>query len=217
MKRFKYNVKKLWWIEAIILLLVAHAFVACGKSGNGGVLASNPGLAGYSNTCNSFGCYNYQTGPQVSRSQGRITHDDSLDNSESAAQNRLMEMTVDINSINANGMGMGMAALNAFTYNGDVRVSGQIQVTAPIIGCNIPQGTYSVQSQGRTSVWAGTLTGLLGVNVNGGQGFMIEMQAVNLIPANFIQGGVGQQGMNATRLEGVIKIPNCENATFRIE
>ncbi len=216
MKSFKFKIKKLWWIEGLIALLAALTFVACGKSGGGGVLASNPGQAGIANGCTAYGCFGAQTGQQIARVQGRLSHDDELDNSTESAQNRLMEIGLSINTMsNMNSM-TSMMNLNLMNYNGPVLVSGQIQVVAPIIGCNIPQGSYQVQSQGPSMLVGGTISGLLGVNVNGGQGFTINLRSVNVVPSNFVQGGF-TQGLNEARLVGFLSVPNCENASFKVE
>ncbi|OQW53679.1 MAG: hypothetical protein A4S09_07180 [Proteobacteria bacterium SG_bin7] len=231
MKSFKHRIKKFWWLEAIVLLLAAHAFVACGKSGSGGVLASNPGMTGISNNCTAFGCLALQKGPQIGRIYGQLFHDDELDSRENANRSKLMELSLDVNTRNNVNMTSG-AFLNLMTYRGNVLVSGQVQVTAPIIGCNIPQGSYAVQSQQiggmpmgsmgaigglDAMLMLGSLTASLGVNVNNGQGFTINIQNIMLVPSNFVQNGVSSGGMNEARLVGFVTIPNCDNASFRVE
>lgn len=225
MKSFVAKIKKLWWLEVFAVFVAAHAFVGCGKSGNNGTMTSGPGLSGISNNCVAYGCFGAQAGQQIARAQGRLMHDDELDNSTNAAQSRLMEINLNINTwqssnMNPYGSPMGVPMMGGnilATYSGPVHVSGQVQVAAPIIGCNIPQGNYQVQPQGPGTLTFGALTTLLGVNVNGGQGFTINVQGLSVMPANFVQGGISPQGFGDARLVGVVSIPNCDNATFRVE
>jgi hypothetical protein len=204
----------------LISLAAVGGFVACGKSSGGGPAVIGPGLAGISNTCGPFGCFGASAGQQISRAQGVITYDDNL-----PKENRLMDIALTINvwqpsgvgpyssaygyPMGANNIGLGGNLLPH--YNGPVNVQGQIQIVSPILNCNIPQGTFNVQPQGVGMLSFGALTVALGVNVNGGQGFTIMVEGLTVVPAgNFVMGG-------DARLVGVVRIPNCEDTTFRVE
>ncbi len=220
------NNKKSWWLEGLAILFAIHGFVACGKSGGGGPQLIGPGLSGFSNNCNFAGCFGVSAGQQIARAQGSVFHDDELDGESTKAQNRLMDLALTVNvwQQNTNGMygspvGQPFINSNPMLYNGFVHVSGQLTVAAPILGCNIPQGNYTVQPQSTGVLNSGMLTVVLGVNVNGGQGFTIQVEGLNLLPGNIINtGGLNNiNGMGNSRLVGVIKIPNCNDTTFRVE
>lgn len=221
--------KKSWWLEGVMLLFAVHGFIACGKSSGGGPQLYGPGLSGYSNTCNAMGCFGANPGQQISRAQGRVSHDDELDGTANKEQNKLMDLSLSINmwqQQNGNGFGgmgtqmmpMGGSSQMLMMANLPVHVSGQVSVSAPILGCNIPPGNYTIQPQSMGLLNFGTLNVRLGVNVNGGQGFTIDVAGLNVLPSNFVNnGGLQYQGVNEARLVGFISIPNCDNTTFRVE
>ncbi len=225
MKTFRK--RKTWWLEGLALLFAVHAFIACGKSSGGGPQLYGPGLSGYSNSCNAMGCFGATPGQQISRAQGMVFHDDELDGMANKTQNRLMDMSLSINMWQPQGgvgqqMGMGLGMMGGAQMlampSVQVHVSGQLNIAAPIIGCNIPQGNYTVQPQSIGMLNYGYLTVRLGVNVNGGQGFTVDLAGVNIIPSNLVNnGGLTNQGMNEARIVGLIKVPNCDSATFRVE
>lgn len=234
MKSYKQKFQ-LGWLIATGLLFTASSFLGCGKNNDGGPAAQNPGLIGISNNCGPFGCFGATTGQQITTAVGGLNYDDNLDSSTTSTQSRLMDLTLNINMWQTNNNGLmgapsypmapnGLAfsgAQQLLSFFGPVQVSGQLNVLGTISECNIPQGTYNVQALRVGQLNYGSLTAPLSVNVNGGKGFTIMLEGINVVSNTMapIGGSIGVQNYNSSqsRLYGLVRIPECKDSTFRVE
>ncbi len=234
MKRFLLKHKT--WFAAVTLSSVAVlGFIGCGKSSSGGPVVQNPGLLGIAQNCNGMaGCMTASMGQALPKAGARLNYDDALDTGNNQA--RVMEIYLNMNTVQATGTPYGAGTMmNQFgytvngrellmTYVGAVMVSGTLNVIGNVMGCNLPPGTYNLQQAQPGWYASGNLSVPLFISVNNGSPISIVLNNVGIQPGYFGMYGAtalpGQQmqtGAIEATIAGAAIIPECNNATFRME
>ena len=230
--------QRLAWIAlrfgvSFLVLASTLGFTACGKKNNGGPQAQQAPLIGAANQCFGGYCNGAASGQQLSKSLGRLTYDDSLDDSDRPLNNnRLMELSLTVNILQnaqgANSWGTGYRnPLNPVPssmggrellhiYRGPVQVVGSLQVLGQVAGCNIPVGTYQIQpatmgSVGASHIWQSlivmTPNGAVTIDLDG-------VQIVGMPASSMVNNAVVHFD---SFLFGLASIRECGNATFKME
>ncbi len=215
-----------------LVLASTLGFTACGKKNNGGSQAQYNPLINPANQCSGGNCYGAYSGSQITKTLGRLQYSDNVDEVHSNVNNRLMELSLTINVLQTGNSGnIGSGYMNPYNpvpsslvghdllyrYQGNVQVSGNLQVFSQIASCNVPVGIYNLQPISVGSIAAGHLwqqsviatsaNGQITLDLDGVQ--IIGMQAtsvVNNVPVTF-----------DSFLQGDVSIRECNNASFKME